>query len=72
MQANLLGCQHMMITETGLFDGNATIDEAEVHGRFEGDLVVRNRLFIRATGRVSGTVSRNNSSGCIGGLAGAT
>jgi len=57
VQANLQDCRQMTITETGLFDGNATIDEAEVHGRFEGDLVVRNRLFIRATGRVSGTVS---------------
>jgi cytoskeletal protein CcmA (bactofilin family) len=57
VQANLQDCRHMMITETGLFDGNAAIDEAEVHGRFEGDLVVRNRLLIRATGRVSGTIS---------------
>jgi cytoskeletal protein CcmA (bactofilin family) len=34
----------------------ATIDEIEVRGRFEGNLVVRKRLFIRATGRVSGTI----------------
>jgi cytoskeletal protein CcmA (bactofilin family) len=27
-----------------------------VRGRFEGNLVVRKRLFIRATGRVSGTI----------------
>lgn len=47
----------MTITDPGIFNGNAAIDEAEVHGRFEGDLVVRNRLLIRATGRVSGTVS---------------
>ena len=26
-------------------------------GRFEGDLIVRNRLLIKATGRVSGTIS---------------
>jgi cytoskeletal protein CcmA (bactofilin family) len=32
------------------------IDEAEVGGRFEGSLVVRNRLVIKATGRVSGTI----------------
>jgi cytoskeletal protein CcmA (bactofilin family) len=56
IQANLQDCRHMMITETGLFDGNAAIDEAEVYGRFEGDLVVRNRLLIRATGQVSGTI----------------
>jgi cytoskeletal protein CcmA (bactofilin family) len=56
IQANLQDCRHMTITETGLFDGNAAIDEAEVYGRFEGDLVVRNRLLIRATGQVSGTI----------------
>jgi cytoskeletal protein CcmA (bactofilin family) len=55
VQAKLQDCRRMTITETGLFDGSAEIDEAEVYGRFEGDLVVRNRLFIRATGRVSGT-----------------
>jgi cytoskeletal protein CcmA (bactofilin family) len=57
VQANLQNCQHMTITETGLFDGNAAIDEAEVRGRFEGDLVIRKRLLIRASGRVSGTIT---------------
>ena len=32
------------------------IDDIEVRGRFEGNLIVRKRLFIRATGRVSGTI----------------
>lgn len=44
------------IADTGLFKGNAEIDEAEVRGRFEGDLIVRKRLFIGATGRVTGKV----------------
>ena len=39
-----------------VFKGSTTIDEAEVRGRFEGDLVVHNRLLIKATGRVSGTI----------------
>jgi len=57
VQANLQDCKHMTISESGLFDGNALIDNAEVHGRFEGELTVRNRLDIRATGHVSGTIS---------------
>jgi cytoskeletal protein CcmA (bactofilin family) len=57
VQANLQSCQHMMIAETGLFEGNASIDEAEVHGRFEGDLMVRKRLLIRASGQVSGSIA---------------
>ena len=44
------------IAESGLFKGSASIDDAEVRGRFEGNLVVRKRLLIRASGRVSGTI----------------
>ena len=40
----------------GLFKGSASIEEAEIHGRFEGNLTVRKRLLIKATGRVSGTI----------------
>jgi cytoskeletal protein CcmA (bactofilin family) len=57
VQVNLQNCQHMTITETGSFGGNAAVDEAEVHGRFEGDLRVRRRLLIRAHGHVSGRIS---------------
>lgn len=57
VRANMQGCEHMTIAATGLFDGNALITDAEVHGRFAGDLTVRNRLWIRTTGQVSGTVS---------------
>ncbi len=57
VRANLQDCQHMTITETGLFDGNAAIEEADVRGRFAGDLTVRKRLLIRAGGQVSGTIT---------------
>ena len=57
VQANLQDCKYILIAESGVFDGNAVIDEAEVHGRFEGDLTVRDRLSIRATGHVSGSVA---------------
>jgi cytoskeletal protein CcmA (bactofilin family) len=57
VEANLQNCQHMAITETGVFNGNAAIDDVEVSGRFEGDLVVRKRLLIRAGGHVSGTIT---------------
>ena len=45
------------ISETGRFtEGRAEVDEAEISGIYEGELSVRNRLLIRSTGRVSGTV----------------
>ena len=56
VEANLQKCGHMIITETGLFNGNAAIEDAEVSGRFEGDLVIHKRLIIRATGLVSGKI----------------
>jgi cytoskeletal protein CcmA (bactofilin family) len=56
VEANLQNCRDVDISETGLFKGSASIDEAEVRGRFEGNLTVRKRLMIRATGKVTGTI----------------
>ena len=56
VEANLINCRALAIAEGGLFKGSTSIEEAEVRGRFEGDLTVRKRLLIRSTGRVSGTV----------------
>src|SRR5215831_5652313 len=44
VEADLTNCRVIEIAEGGLL------------GRFEGSLVVRNRLVIKATGRVSGTI----------------
>ena len=56
VEANLQNCHDVDIAESGLFKGSATIDEIEVRGRFDGNLIVKKRLLIRATGRVSGTI----------------
>ena len=56
VEANLNNCRDVDIAETGLFKGSASIEEADVRGRFEGNLVVRKRLLIKSTGRVSGTI----------------
>ena len=44
------------IAEIGAFKGEAEIDTADIRGRFEGKLTVRDKLVIHATGRVTGTV----------------
>jgi cytoskeletal protein CcmA (bactofilin family) len=46
----------MQIAEIGAFKGSAQIDIAEIRGRFDGDLTVRDRLVIYATGNVTGTI----------------
>ena len=44
------------IAEKGAFKGSAEIDLAEIHGEFDGDLIVREKLVIYATGKVSGKI----------------
>ena len=46
----------MHITEIGAFKGSAEVDYAEIHGEFNGNLTVREKLVIYATGRVSGKI----------------
>ena len=57
IDASLPKCQHVIIEGTGLFNGHASTDNADVHGRFQGELVVRKRLLIRAGGHVSGNIT---------------
>jgi cytoskeletal protein CcmA (bactofilin family) len=56
VEANLSNCREVEIAESGLLKGTAAIEEAEIRGRFEGSLTVRKRLFIKGTGRVTGTI----------------
>lgn len=44
------------IAEKGAFTGKVSIDIAEIHGRFEGELTARSQLIVHATGRVSGKI----------------
>ena len=44
------------IVKGGVFKGTVTVDSADIAGTFEGELKVKRRLFIRASGRVSGTI----------------
>jgi cytoskeletal protein CcmA (bactofilin family) len=46
----------IQISERGAFKGSAEIDIAEIHGEFDGDLTVRQKLVIYSTGKVSGKV----------------
>jgi cytoskeletal protein CcmA (bactofilin family) len=57
VQVTLNRTRAIEIAETGRFtNGKAEVDEAEIAGVYEGELTVRRRLLIRATGRVGGTV----------------
>ena len=44
------------IAENGVFQGTIAVDQAEIRGRFEGEITVRQQLVIQATGKVSGKI----------------
>ncbi|HYW57114.1 MAG TPA: polymer-forming cytoskeletal protein [Polaromonas sp.] len=46
----------IQISERGAFKGSAEIDIAEIHGEFDGNLTVRQKLVIYATGKVTGKI----------------
>jgi cytoskeletal protein CcmA (bactofilin family) len=46
----------IQISEQGEFKGSAHIDIAEIRGVFDGNLIVRDKLVIHATGRVTGKI----------------
>jgi cytoskeletal protein CcmA (bactofilin family) len=56
VEADLSETRAIEISPNGIFKGTAEIDQAEIAGRFEGTITVRQRLFIRATGKVVGTI----------------
>ena len=57
VEANVDGCQNMMIAETGVFRGNGSTENADVRGRIDGGFQARKRLLIRDSGHVSGTIT---------------
>ncbi|TFY98544.1 bactofilin family protein [Ramlibacter rhizophilus] len=46
----------IQISERGSFKGSAEIDIAEIRGHFDGNLTVRDKLTIFATGKVTGRI----------------
>ena len=46
----------IQISERGSFKGSAEIDIAEIRGEFDGNLTVRDKLMVYATGKVTGKI----------------
>lgn len=57
VDATLNDVHTVEIAQNGSFKGSAHIEDAEISGLFEGDLIVRNRLVIYATGKVRGKIT---------------
>lgn len=56
VEASLHETRAVEIAPGGVFRGSASIETAEIGGLFEGDLVVRERLLVKGTGRIIGNV----------------
>ena len=56
VEATLNDTRALEIAESGRFTGGCEVEEADISGVYEGDLTVRKRLFVRGTGKLTGTV----------------
>ena len=55
-EVKLRESRHLEVTDGGVFKGSAEVDDADIAGRFEGDLIVHGRLRVRATGAIEGRI----------------
>jgi len=56
VEAKLTDGKLLEINETGQFRGSVEIENADIAGRYDGQLVVHGRLTVRSTGRISGMI----------------
>jgi cytoskeletal protein CcmA (bactofilin family) len=56
VEATLNDTLALEIAESGRFTGGCEVEEADISGVYDGDLTVRGRLFVRASGKLTGTV----------------
>jgi cytoskeletal protein CcmA (bactofilin family) len=56
VEAVLQDCKNIEIMAAGEFKGAAEVDVADISGRFDGDLTARQRLIVRAGGKVLGKI----------------
>ncbi len=56
VEASLTDARVIEVAPTGHYKGDAQVDEADISGRFEGHLIARDKLTVRAEGRISGSI----------------
>ena len=61
LEVSLPHARIIEVAPSGFFKGSADVEEADISGRFEGELIARDRLVVRTSGRINGTIRY----GCI-------
>ena len=56
VEAAMMVARVIEVAPTGVFKGDAQVEEADIRGRFEGTLVAREKLTVRSKGRISGEI----------------
>ncbi len=56
VEVSLSDARVIEISPSGFFKGSVEVEEADISGRFEGELVAREKLIVRSGGRVSGSI----------------
>lgn len=56
VEVALSNARAIEVAPSGFFKGTADVEEADISGRYDGDLVARDRLIVRAGGRIAGTI----------------
>ncbi len=56
VEVEVSGTRLIEIMSTGLFRGDVDVEQADISGRYEGNLICRNQLTVRSGGRVTGSV----------------
>lgn len=57
VEAALKGAQVLDIAESGIFYGTVEIENANISGRFEGEITVKGRLVVESTGVITGSIT---------------
>jgi cytoskeletal protein CcmA (bactofilin family) len=56
LEATVASTEHLVVGADGNFRGTCEVETADIAGAFDGNLTVRGRLLVRASGRVKGEV----------------
>jgi len=56
VEASLSDARVIEVAPSGYFKGDAQVEEADISGRYEGELTAKDKLIVRSSGRVSGSI----------------
>jgi len=56
VEVKLSNARLIEVSSSGFFNGVADVSEADIDGRFDGELIAHDKLIVRANGRITGAI----------------